>query len=143
MWNIFSYSCSNAHTHTHMLSFWIAMTICNSLYFYTHECYRTNYMNYKRCNSLYIRSHFNATHCNLVATRRNNSFSITMQLPYDYNHNITLTSFFIHSSKFNMWHYEKKLVIFLKYWYPLSTMIINFRWHYPTTCGTIKSCHMA
>jgi hypothetical protein len=36
----------------------------------------------------------------------NNSFSTTMQLPYDYNHNVILMSFFIHQSKFNMWHYE-------------------------------------
>jgi hypothetical protein len=37
---------------------------------------------------------------------RHNSFSITMQLPYDYNHNVMLTLFFIHPSKFNTWHYE-------------------------------------
>jgi hypothetical protein len=36
----------------------------------------------------------------------NNSFSTIMQLPYDYNHNAMLMSFFIHPSKFNMWHYE-------------------------------------
>jgi len=36
----------------------------------------------------------------------NNSFSTTMQFPYDYNHNVMLTSFFIHPSKFNTWHYE-------------------------------------
>ncbi len=35
---------------------------------------------------------------------RNNSFSTTMQLPYDYNHNVMLTSFFIHPSKLNTWH---------------------------------------
>ncbi len=35
-----------------------------------------------------------------------NSFSTTMQLPYDYNHNVMLISFFIHPSKFNTWHYE-------------------------------------
>ncbi len=36
----------------------------------------------------------------------NNSFSTIMQLPYDYNHNVKLTSFFIHPSKFNQWYYE-------------------------------------
>jgi len=36
----------------------------------------------------------------------NNSFSTTMQLPYDYNHNVMLMSFFIHPSKFNKWRYE-------------------------------------
>jgi hypothetical protein len=37
----------------------------------------------------------------------NNSFSTTMEFRYDYNHKIMLTSFFIHSSKFDMWHFEK------------------------------------
>ncbi len=36
----------------------------------------------------------------------NNSFSTTMKFPYDYKHNVKLMSFFIHSSKFNMWHYK-------------------------------------
>jgi hypothetical protein len=44
----------------------------------------------------------------------NNSFSTTMQLPYNYNRNVMIIPFFIHSSKFNMWHYEDFLVIFLK-----------------------------
>jgi hypothetical protein len=43
---------------------------------------------------------------------RNNSFSTTMQLPYDYNHNIMLMSSFIHPSKFNMWQYKDFLMIF-------------------------------
>jgi hypothetical protein len=49
------------------LNFWVTMTICNSLYFYTHESYQTSYMSCKRCNSSYMWSHFNATHCNIVA----------------------------------------------------------------------------
>ncbi len=32
----------------------------------------------------------------------NNSFPTTMQFPYDYNHNVTLMSFFIHPSNFNI-----------------------------------------
>jgi hypothetical protein len=54
----------------------------------------------------------NATHriynhmlMQLIATKlqfyHNNFFSTTMQLPYDYNHNVMLISFFINSSKFN------------------------------------------
>jgi hypothetical protein len=35
----------------------------------------------------------------------NNSFSTTI-IPYDYNHNFMLKSFFIRPSKFNTWHYE-------------------------------------
>jgi hypothetical protein len=48
------------------LSFWDAMTIYNLLYFYIHECYWTNCMNCKACNSPYIRSHSSTTHCSLV-----------------------------------------------------------------------------
>jgi hypothetical protein len=36
----------------------------------------------------------------------NNSFSTTMQLPYDYGHIVMLTSFLIHPSKLNTWYYE-------------------------------------
>ncbi len=43
---------------------------------------------------------------------RTNSFSTIMQLPYDYNHNFMLTSFFIHPSKLNPWHYEDFLWYF-------------------------------
>jgi hypothetical protein len=79
------------------------MTVCNSLYFYTHECYQTNC---KRYNLPYIWSHSSATHCKVVATKLQQFFSTTLQLPYDYNYNVMLTSFFIHSSNFNTWHYE-------------------------------------
>jgi len=37
-----------------------------------------------------------------------------MQISYDYNYNVMLTSFFIHSSKFNTWHYEDFMVNFQK-----------------------------
>jgi hypothetical protein len=49
---------------------------------------------------------YGATHYNSITTYRNNFFSTTMQLPYDYNHNVKLMSFFIHPSKFNTWQYE-------------------------------------
>ncbi len=42
----------------------------------------------------------------------NNSFSTTMQCPYDYDDNVMLMSFFIHTSKFNTWHYEDFLWFF-------------------------------
>jgi hypothetical protein len=42
---------------------------------------------------------------------RNNPFSTIMQFPYDWNHNVMWTSFFIHSSKFNTLHYEDFLAI--------------------------------
>jgi hypothetical protein len=68
----------------------------------------------------------------------NNYFSTTMQLPNDYNHNVMLTSFFIHPSKFNTWQYEGFSWFFLKYWYPSSNMIIHFRRSWIMTRGTIK-----
>jgi hypothetical protein len=37
-----------------------------------------------------------------------------MQLPYDYNNNIMLTSFFIHPSNFNTWHYKDFSWFFFK-----------------------------
>ncbi len=76
------------------------------------KCYQISCKSCKSCNSLYIQ-------CNslqLITTQlqlcHNNSFSTTMQLPYDYNHNVTLTSFFIHPSKFNTWHYEDFFSVF-------------------------------
>jgi hypothetical protein len=39
---------------------------------------------------------------------QNNSFSTTMQLHYNYTHDVTLTSFIvIDILKYDMWHYEK------------------------------------
>jgi hypothetical protein len=50
-----------------------------------------------------------------------------MQLPYNYNHNVMLTSLFIHSSKSNMCHCEDFWVnLFLDNWYPPSIMIVQF-----------------
>jgi hypothetical protein len=37
-----------------------------------------------------------------------------MQLPYDYNHNVMLMLFLIHSLEFNMWHHEDFWVIFFE-----------------------------
>jgi hypothetical protein len=52
------------------------------------------------------------------------SFSTTMQLPYDYNYNVLMMSLYIHSSKFNMSHYEDFLVIF--FWMIIG--LDEFRW---------------
>jgi hypothetical protein len=62
------------------LPFWVAMTICNSLYFYTHEWYWTSCMSCKLCNSMYIQSHFSATHCNLLLrTSTHTKLGITLK----------------------------------------------------------------
>jgi hypothetical protein len=81
--------------------------------------------------------------CNSIQLCHNNVFSSIMQLPYDYIHNVMLTSFFIHPSKFNMRHYEDFSWFFLKYWYPSSIMIIRFQWSWIMTHGIIKSFHVA
>jgi hypothetical protein len=47
-------------------SFRIVMTICNSLYFYTHECYWTTCISCIMFNSPYIWSYINAIQCNLI-----------------------------------------------------------------------------
>jgi hypothetical protein len=56
-------------------------------------------MSCKKCNSLFIQSYTNATHFSSFAIYSNNSFSSIMQLLYNYNHIVMLTSLFIHSSK--------------------------------------------
>jgi hypothetical protein len=57
----------------------------------------------------------------------NNSFSTTMQLCYDYNHNIMMMSFFIHPSKFDTWHYEGFSWVFWKFdiHRPLWLFVLN------------------
>ncbi len=69
----------------------------------------------------------NATHLiynhnlvQLVATQLqfyHNFFSTTMQLHYDYNYNVMMMSFYIHSSKINTWHNQKlSCDILIKFW---------------------------
>jgi hypothetical protein len=74
------------------LNFWVASDTYNSTYLYAVSAIRQ------------------VTTLQLITTQLqfccNNSFSTTMQLPYDYNHNVLLMSFFIHPSKFNTWYYE-------------------------------------
>jgi hypothetical protein len=54
------------------------------------------------CNSLYIHYNLLQLNYNFVTTIH---FQLLCNSP-DYNDNVMLTSFFIHPSKFNMWHYE-------------------------------------
>jgi len=80
------------------LNFWVASDTCNSLYLYVMSAIG---------QVARVATHriYDATHYNSIATL-SHQFSTTMQLPYDYNHNVILTSFFIHPSKFNTWYYE-------------------------------------
>jgi hypothetical protein len=73
------------------LHFWVAHVIWNSPYI--------------KCNSLQL--------------YQNNSFSIIMQLYYNYTHDVMIMSWIvIHVLKFDMWHYETfqtKFNFFSKY----------------------------
>ncbi len=87
------------------LNFWVASNTCNSLYLYVVNAIGQ----VARVASIATHRIYDATQLQLCC---NNSFSTTMQLPYDYNHNVMLISFFIHPSKFNTWHYEDLLWFF-------------------------------
>jgi hypothetical protein len=66
--------------------------------------------------------------CNSLQLNPNNFFSITMQLPYNYNHNVMLTSLFIHLSKSNAWHFEDfsmNLFWNIDIHYPLWLLILD------------------
>jgi hypothetical protein len=58
---------------------------------------------------------------------QNNSILATMQLHYNYTHNIMLMSLIvIHPLKYDTWHFEYFWTyIYLKYWSPSSIMIVN------------------
>jgi hypothetical protein len=100
-------------------NFWVAMTICNSLYFYTHKCYRTSCMN---CNSLYIQSHFNTILYNSIVT-------IHFQLLCNSPITTTIISCWRHFSSIRQngiyGTMKKKLWFFLEYWCPLLLFILN------------------
>ncbi len=63
------------------------------------------------CNSLYLYvvnvNRQICIWCNSLQLYQNNSFSTTMQLYYNYTHDVMLMSLIvIHLLKSNMWHYE-------------------------------------
>jgi len=94
--------------------------------FIRYECYWTSYKNCKSCNSSYIQ-------CNSLQLCHNNFFSTIMHLPHDYNNNIMLTSFFIHPSNFNTWHYKDFSWFFknIDIHHPLWLFILDYLglWH--------------
>jgi hypothetical protein len=67
----------------------------------------------------------------VVKLCENNSFSTIMQLHNNYTHDVTMRSLIaIHPLKSNMWDYNFKFLdinfyFYLKYWSPLSIMIVN------------------
>jgi len=84
------------------LNFWVASNTCNSLYLYDVNAMRQ----VARVAIIAIHHIYGATHTIQLQLCCNNSFSTIMQLFYDYNYNVMLTSFFIYPSKFDTWHYE-------------------------------------
>jgi hypothetical protein len=78
------------------------------------------------CNSAYIRCNSLQLNCNYAETTHfqllcNSTTTIAM---------VTLV-IFIHPLKLNMWHYEIFGLIFLKYWFSSSIMIVDgsILWH--------------
>jgi len=118
------------------LYFWIAMTTCNSLYFYIVSVIKQIAWVAKVCI-------YGAIHCNSIASQLqlcwNNSFSTIMQLHYDYNHNIMLLLLiFIRLFKSNTWHYKDFFNIF--FWnIDFHHLLWLLKWSEIMTCGTIKT----
>jgi hypothetical protein len=77
------------------------------LYLFLHyKWYRTSHLSCKNCNSSYIWCNSMQLITIPLQLCQNNSFSTIMQVHYNYCHNIILTLLiFIHSLKFDMWHY--------------------------------------
>jgi len=91
-------------------NFWVAKDICNSLYLYVVSANKQVAWIAKLQLIIYT-VQFIATQLQLS---QNNSFSTTMQLHYNYTHDVILMLLIvIHILKFNTWHY-KKLTFFLK-----------------------------
>jgi hypothetical protein len=110
------------------MQFWNCIKHFQLVVFICCGCYQTSC---KSHNSLYM--------VQLITIQlqlyRNNFFSITMQLTYDYNHNVMLMSIFIHPSKFNTWHYEKNydlkniLISIVHHDYSFSMVLDYDTWH--------------
>ncbi len=89
-------------------NFSIAMSTCNSLYFYVMSVIK------QATWIVRIVTHriYYAIHYNSIATQLqlywNNSFSTTMQFYYNYGHNVMMMLLiFIHPLKCETWHYKK------------------------------------
>jgi len=120
---------------TLQLNFWVASDTCNSLYLYVMSAIGQ----VTRVARIATHRIYSATHYNFVIIIL---FQVLCKSPM-----ITIIM--------SCWHHFSSIhqnlicgillffMIFLKYWYPLSIMIIRFRWTWIMTCGTIKSCHVA
>jgi len=114
------------------LHFHIVKDTCNSLYLYV--------VNANGQVAWVVELQFTIYTLQLIATQlqlsQNNSFSITIQLHYNYTHDVMLMSLLVvHLLKFDMWHYEDFWTLKnLKYWSPSSIMIVY---------GDLKLWHMA
>jgi hypothetical protein len=69
-------------------------------YIYTSRVLMDKLHQLQSCNSTYI-------WCNSLQLNQNNSFSTTIQLHYNYTHDVRVMSLIvIHLLKYGMWHYE-------------------------------------
>ncbi len=85
------------------LNFWVVEDICNSLYLYT--------MNVDGQAAWVAKLQLTIDMMQLITIQlqfcQNNSFSTTMQLHYNYTHDVMLMWLIvIHILKFDTWHYE-------------------------------------
>jgi hypothetical protein len=64
------------------LDFWVAMTNCNSMYFYGCQCYWTSCMNCNKCNSPHVKPYTYATYATQLQLCKNNYYVISLQLPW-------------------------------------------------------------
>ncbi len=113
-------------------NFWIVIIICNSLYFYTHSNVIRQVARVAKDVTHHIYNHTLVQPITIqLQFHYNNPFSTTMQFPYNHNHNVMLTSLFIHSSKSNTCHYEGFLMncfLTIDIHHPLWMFILDGLW---------------
>jgi hypothetical protein len=79
------------------LNFWVTLNTCNSPYLYAMNAIE-QVVRVVRVATNHI---YNAIHYNSITTLSQQLLFNYYATPHDYNHNVMLTSFFIHPSKFN------------------------------------------
>ncbi len=125
------------------LNFWVAKYICKSLYLYV--------VNVNSQVAWIVELQFTVYMVQFITTQLqlnvNNSFSINMQLHYNYTHDVMLTSLIvIHLLKFDMWHYE----VFGQFFFwnidlhgPLWFLMMDKKcdmWHNTNNCHMVYYC---
>jgi hypothetical protein len=88
------------------LNFWVVEDTCNSLYLYTVSA-NEQVAWVMELQLIVYTVQLIATQLQIIYNSIKKSFLTTMQLHYNYTHDVMLTSLIIiHLLKFNTWHYE-------------------------------------